>query len=642
MVERTTSDPIVGRLLDRRYEVGPRVARGGMATVYEARDLRLDRTVAVKVMHGDLGDDHDFAARFVREARAAARLSHPNVVSVFDQGDDDGTLFLAMEYVPGHTLRDLLRQEAPVSPTRALALLEPILSALAAAHAAGLVHRDVKPENVLIADDGRVKVADFGLARAVSAETQHTATGGVLIGTVSYLAPELVVDGVADARADVYAVGVLLYELLTGTKPHDGDSPIQIAYKHVHEDVPPPSAKVPGIPPYVDALVARATARDRAQRPADAQVLLHHVHRVRHALDAGLRDDPELTADLAPRVLPTGREDTSDLSLDDDDRQHTAVVPLQRPPVDPADAAAARARPRGRGHRRRGVVIALVLVLLALASTAGWWFGFARYTTTPGVINLSVAAAEERVEEAGLRLDVGDEEFSETVTAGSVIRTDPTAGSRILEDGTVTAVVSLGPERYEVPDLRGESEADAVKALEERSLEPGDVLRRYHERVADGAVIRTAPAAGTELRRGTPVDLVVSRGRRPIDVPDVTGREAGQAESELDDLGLSVDIDRAFDEDVPEGRVISQNPSSGTLFRGDTVQLVVSRGAELIEVPRVRGIGVEEATRRLEDAGFKVKTKRSDLYVGLEYVVGSDPRQGTEAKRGSTVTLSLV
>ena len=305
------SDAVRGRLLDGRYRVGSRIARGGMASVHEAHDIRLDRTVAVKIMHPGLGDGDsgDFAERFVREARAAARLSHPNVVAVYDQGDDDGTVFLVMELVPGHTLRDVVSEESPMAPSRALALLEPVVSALASAHRNGLIHRDVKPENVLIADDGRVKVADFGLAKAISAETQHTATQGVLIGTVSYLAPELVVDGRADARADVYAVGVVLYELLTGVKPHEGETPIQVAYKHVHHDVPPPSERVPELPAYVDALVARATARDRSLRPADAAILLHQVHRVANALAAGVRDDVELTQDLSP-VL-SGRTDTA-------------------------------------------------------------------------------------------------------------------------------------------------------------------------------------------------------------------------------------------------------------------------------------------------------------------------------------------
>ena len=309
VADASRADALTGRLLDRRYLIGARVARGGMASVYEATDTRLDRLVAVKVMHPGMGDDDEFAARFVREARAAARLSHPHVVSVFDQGDDDGIVFLAMEYVPGHTLRDVIRTEAPMPPARALALIEPVASALAAAHRAGLIHRDVKPENVLIEDTasgGRVKVADFGLAKAISADTQHTVTGGVLIGTVSYLAPELVVDGRADARADVYAAGVVLYEMLTGHKPHEGESPIAVAYKHVHADVPAPSSVVPGIPAYVDALVARATSRDRTQRPADAGVLLHQVHRVAQALRDGVRDDPELYADLVPRPVAAG------------------------------------------------------------------------------------------------------------------------------------------------------------------------------------------------------------------------------------------------------------------------------------------------------------------------------------------------
>ncbi|HEX2857342.1 MAG TPA: protein kinase, partial [Propionibacteriaceae bacterium] len=308
-MERTdtgrSDDPLIGRILDGRYRVGPRIARGGMATVYQATDLRLDRTVAVKIMHAGLGDDPEFVARFEREARSAARLSHHNVVAVFDQGDDAGTLFLVMEYVPGLTLRDVIRKEAPMEPGKALGLLEPMLAALAAAHGAGMIHRDVKPENVLLATDSdsgaaRVKVADFGLARAINAETQHTATGGVLIGTVSYLSPELVVDGKADARSDVYAAGVMLYEMLTGQKPHQADSPIQVAYKHVHEDIPAPSLRAPGLPAYVDALVARATARDKDLRPTDARVLLHQVRRVRQALDHGVRDDPELTADLRP------------------------------------------------------------------------------------------------------------------------------------------------------------------------------------------------------------------------------------------------------------------------------------------------------------------------------------------------------
>src|SRR5215216_792632 len=299
----TVGDPLVGRLLDGRYEITQRLARGGMATVYRAVDTRLTRTVAVKVMHVGLGDDAEFARKFDREARAAAKLSHPDVVSVFDQGQDLGgpnsRPYIVMEYVEGQTLRDVLNRDAPLPPARALELMEPVLAALAAAHDAGLVHRDVKPENVLISDRGQIKVADFGLAKAVSSQTS-TATQGLLIGTVSYLPPELVVAGHADARSDIYSAGVVLFELLTGRKPHIGDTPIQIAYAHVHRDVPPPSTRLPPrrIPPYVDALVTRATARNANMRQPDAKVLLAQVRRARLALQQGLADDPELTREL--------------------------------------------------------------------------------------------------------------------------------------------------------------------------------------------------------------------------------------------------------------------------------------------------------------------------------------------------------
>ena len=311
MTITSIGDPLLGHVLDGRYHITRRLARGGMATVYLAVDTRLTRTVAVKVMHVGLGDDAEFARKFDREARAAARLSHPCVVSVFDQGQDGqesgtGRPYIVMEYVEGHTLRQVINRDAPLTPLRALETIEPVLSALASAHEAGLIHRDVKPENVLISDRGQIKVADFGLAKAISSQTS-TATQGLLIGTVSYLPPELVVSGRADARSDVYSAGVVLFELLTGTKPHTGETPIQVAYAHVHEDVPPPSTRPTAgpIPRYLDALIAHATARDPAVRPRDAKAMLGEVRRVRSVLRDGMACDPELTQDLrAVRTLP--------------------------------------------------------------------------------------------------------------------------------------------------------------------------------------------------------------------------------------------------------------------------------------------------------------------------------------------------
>jgi eukaryotic-like serine/threonine-protein kinase len=649
---------MIGRVLDGRYRVGPRIARGGMATVYEATDLRLARTCALKIMHSGLGDDDEFAARFVREAHSAARLSHPNVVGVFDQGDDNGTLFLAMEYIPGHTLRDLIRKESPMSPAKALAVIDPVLSALAAAHQAGLIHRDVKPENVLLADDGRVKVADFGLARAISAETQHTATGGVLIGTVSYLSPELVVDGKADARSDVYAAGVVLYEMLTGRKPHDGESPIQVAYKHVHEDVPPPSREIRGIPAYVDALVARATARDRELRPADARVLLHQVRRVRAALDEGLSDDPELTADLIPTV-PVQREADDYIDYVREEVP-TILTPAQvahggrtddtsifgnRPPADPPRGrpAAARPVPRPRRSRRGPVLLALVLLLAVAAGVGGWWFGAGRYVNTPGVIDMVAARAEAKVEAAGLKFRVGGRAYSETVAPGYVVSTDPRGGENVVRDGTVTAVLSRGPERHEVPALRGMDLDAAQDALQQQGLTFGDATYKYSEKVAKDVVLSSDPKPTTELKRGAAVDLAVSKGPKPIDVPDVTGKDADAATRQLRKLGLQVDRDQEENsETVAKGDVISQDPRSGTLFKGDKVRLVVSKGPVLVPVPKVEGMGTEAAKQALAAAGFQVQTEKTQYYVGLEYVVNQSPGAGKKAPQGSTVTIYIV
>jgi serine/threonine-protein kinase len=706
-------DPLVGRLLDRRYLIGARVARGGMASVYEATDTRLDRTVAVKVMHPGLGDDQEFAERFVREARAAARLNHPHVVGVYDQGDDtsDGqdTVFLVMEYVPGHTLRDVIRKEAPMPPSRALALLEPVVSALAAAHRAGLIHRDVKPENVLIADEahgGRIKVADFGLAKAVSADTQHTATGGVLIGTVSYLAPELVVDGRADARADVYAAGVVLYELLTGSKPHEGESPIQVAYRHVHHDVPMPSLLHPGIPDYVDALVARATSRDREHRPADATVLLHHLHRVEQALRDGLASDPELAGDLLPRRAPEA--DPDDVS--EDSAEHTTPEPfdasalalltevdprdsglvddgspdrttaLERHPAPAASAPAVAATPPapdpapvttampvrassgsrpGAGRaparvapvvttaRRRSVkgpiILLLALLLVAGIALGAWWFGWERYTTTPAVLGLDEAAASAELEDAGLTAEAGEPAYSESVAPGLVISTDPEPGGKVLDGGTVTLVLSLGPERYDVPVLKGQTEDQAQDALAATNLVFGTSVGRWSETVPEGQVIRTSPKAGTTLKPGAAVDLVLSRGRKPIEVKDWTGRSYDDAKASLEKRGLQASVvGEEHSDTVAEGDVISQDPPTGTLFRGDTVSFVVSLGPELVEVPQVRAMGVDAATELLEGLGFTVETEKSDTYLGLGFVSSSDPGAGEDVPKGSTITLFLV
>ena len=705
------TDPMTGRVLDGRYEIGARIARGGMASVYEAHDLRLARDVAVKIMHDDLGDDTDFASRFVREARAAARISHPNVVAVTDQGDDRGRLFIVMEHVRGHTLRDAVREHAPMAPARALALLEQVLQALAAAHSQGIVHRDIKPENVLISTTGEVKVADFGLARALGADTQHTRTGGVVIGTVSYLAPEVIEHGHADARTDVYAAGVLLFEMLTGRKPHGGDSAIQIAWKHVHEDVPAPSECTDQhVPDYVDALVQAATARASELRPADAKVMLMQARRARAAVEAGVPDDPDLAADFRPaRPLPEVGIDYVDepgtLSLPAvtvpgglfpqheehgpegleqlADDETTVIRPAARttpaaavvgapvavaPPtvtdlpaqVSPPRSHGAsphrpaygggpgggssprRPAPRRRGSRRGMVLLLVVVLLVALVALAGWWLGMGRYTSTPGLINLSRADAEAKLEAAGLELEVAGREFSETVTRGSVMETDPGAGTRIVTGGTVEVVLSKGAERYAVPKLAGRPVEEVAGVLESGNLGVGEVTEVWHETVPVGLVVGSTPPAGTELRRDATVDVAVSKGPKPVRIPDLTGKDADRAQTRLEELGFRVSVTEDNSDEVDEGRVISQTPSSGKGFEDDEIELVVSLGPVMVEVPTVTTMPVEDATETLEELGFEVRTEQTDLYIGWDRVVRQSPRAEESVPEGSTITLYVV
>ncbi|MET7284087.1 Stk1 family PASTA domain-containing Ser/Thr kinase [Kribbella sp. NPDC005582] len=650
-MDTQVGDRLVGRVLDGRYRVGARVAKGGMATVYQALDMRLDRIVALKIMHDGLGDDAQFARRFVAEARAAAKLSHPNVVAVFDQGDDNGTLFLAMEYIPGRTLRDLIREHAPLSPARALDLLAPILSALSAAHDAGIVHRDIKPENVLLSDSGTVKVADFGLARAVSANG-NTATQGLLMGTVSYLAPELVTDGSADARSDVYSSGILLYELLTGAKPHSGDTPIQVAYAHVHADVPPPSLVQPDIPPYVDALVQRATARDRDLRPADARVMSRQVRRVRSALEEGLPDDPELTGDLTVPIQQIRQDSDYDDGYTREVtpitpvnvlKHETIVVPVEhgRPTGQPA--ARKPSPPPVRRSRRRGMIALIIILLAAIGvGTSAWYYGIHRYTTTPNLVKLTPAAAAIEAEKAGLRTTLANQDYSEDIPKGQVTSTDPKVGDRIRKDGEINLTVSKGPERYRVPQLAGLDLDAANRAIAPIKLVQGQIKEQYDETVPAGRIVAFYPRFNMLVAPNTAVNFVVSKGKKPIPVPDFTGKTYREANKTLRKLGFVVNRTEQYDEKVAEGVVISQTPRGGTLHAKDTVQVVVSKGPPLVDVPNVKRKSLADAQQILKQAGFEVKVEKAALNIGLNIVAAQNPGAGQKVRPGSTITITVL
>jgi eukaryotic-like serine/threonine-protein kinase len=663
------ADPLVGHLLDQRYRVEAKIARGGMATVYQATDLRLDRRVALKVMPHALADDDEFAQRFVREARAAARLTHPNVVAVYDQGDDNGVLFLTMEYVEGrHTLRDVIRDQAPLTPTRALAILEEVLRALAAAHESGIIHRDIKPENVLISPRGQVKVADFGLARAISSSTSATATGGVLMGTVSYLPPELVVDGTADARSDVYSVGVVLFEMLTGRKPHVGDSPIQVAYRHVHEDVPQPSQLAPGIPPYLDAFVARATSRQRDLRPADAHVMLQQLRRVRHALDHGVIDDQELTDDLTPTVAVSSATFAMAGGSADDvfDQELLGVAArtmivgspalrsestLEEPagePTTPRYASPGRppgGTPTGRRRSRAGwIAFLVVIVLAATAGVVGWYYGAGRFQSTPDVIGMSQPAAAAKLESSHLSLEVTGTAYSEKIPAGELISTDPGPGNNVARGGTVHAVISKGPERHDVPDVGTMTWSQAVAAIRARFLTVASPPTRVWSNAVDaGTVVSFTPHAGTPLQRGGVVHLVVSRGPKPIPIPSFVGKNADQARTALKALGFVVGYPvEVYNDHIAAGLVISQTPHSGTGTHGDRIRLVISKGPHLVQVPDVYHQGTAAASQSLKAAGFRVKVEPYSPSFGLGFVEDQSPNGGEMQPLGSVVTIYIV
>ena len=610
MVMEATEQPppgtLLGQLLDGRYRLDSVIARGGMATVYTATDTRLDRTVAVKVMHRALAEDPDFVARFTREAKASARVQAPEVVAVHDQGTDatTGLAYLVMEHVQGINLRQLLQQHGALAPARAVSLMVPVARALAAAHAAGLVHRDINPENVLLADDGRVKVADFGLARAV--ETSNlTQTTGLLIGTVAYLAPEQVDKGTADARTDVYAAGVLLWELLTGTPPYGGDSPLSVAYKHVHEDVPAPSTAVAGIPPQLDALVVQATRRDPQERPADGRALL-----------AALQE-----LDALPTAAPVATQQTLVVP-----RTTTAV-----PRVPQADTSPRRSR--------RGLVWVLVLALLGLAALGtGYYLGSYRYTEAPSVLNLSATAAQDKLEKAGFQVELGPQGFSETVKAGEVMDQDPDPNDRVRKGGTITLTVSKGQDRVRLPGLTGQSVRAATTKLQSLRLTVAATpLTEFSDTVNKDLVIRTDPPAGAVLKPGAVVTLVLSKGREPVPVADTTGKSREDAEAILKGLGFQVSVTLAFSDETDEGDVISQDPRSGTADKGSTIRLVVSKGPDVVTVPDVIDKKPDEAKRILEQAGFT--TKREDAFFGRgRKVYATNPNPGSKARRGSTVT----
>ena len=651
------TDPLIGRLIDQRYRVTRRLARGGMATVYVAQDERLERPVALKVMHPHLAESDDFVERFHREARAAARIVHPGVVSVFDQGVVSGQGFLVMELIDGTNLRALLNAQGAFTIPQALRYTTDILEALRAAHRMGVIHRDIKPENILVPTDGPAKVADFGLARAVS-EGSTSATGNML-GTVAYIAPEIVLTTEANARSDLYSVGIMLYEMLTGAVPWADESPLQIASHHVSEDVPSPSATLPWIPREIDDLVAALTARNPANRCADAS----------DALDLVARAAASIPFDIANRRAEVAREDSR--SGSETTALNTEVMPTQLTQAMPVPAATAvttaTAVPTATAvttvhastptetpsagelpakMSTRAILLAVIAFLLIVAASFGgswWWteYGPGSYLTMPTTTGRDLADVQADLGAIGLASSV-EEEFSDDVQSGIVTHSDPDGGSSVHKSTNVQLYVSKGIDMKDVPNVVGKGQDEASRTLADAGLALGAVTDAYSEEVPPGQVISQSVAAGTSLAHDSTVDVVLSKGREPRTVPTLTGKGASAAKSSIEALGLVASPTEAYSDTVPEGQVISQQTREGsTVYRGDSVSYTVSKGPEMVTVPDVVGLQRQEAHDKLEGAGFTVQ---EDLILGgfFNTVRSSDPAGGSKVKKGSTVTISIV
>ncbi|WP_428831950.1 Stk1 family PASTA domain-containing Ser/Thr kinase [Gulosibacter sediminis] len=623
-----------------------------MATVYVATDLRLDRRVAIKIMHAHLAADESFRDRFIREARSAARLAHPNLVNVYDQGDDEGLAYIVMEYVPGITLRDLLHDHHRLTVEQTIDIMDAVLAGLQVAHRQGIIHRDIKPENVLLADDGRIKLSDFGLARAV---TNNTASGSVLLGTIAYLAPELVTKGLADVRSDIYSAGIMMYEMLVGEQPYRGDEPVNIAYRHANDSVPPPSEAQPSVPGVLDDLVVWATERDAEDRPADAGAMLAALRQAERDIANG----GGATVPLETAIQNFADNDTHLLAVSDNDSMPNSVMQPTGPvesvdvatiaPAVEGGAPAARRLQRLNGQKRRAGVLAffVVLVMAFLAAGLGWYEGIGpgSYGSTPDVVAQAQSDAEATIVASGFTVGEVTEDNSLEVPEGTVISMSPDPNTKLAPDSPIDLVVSAGPRILTVPALEGLSTADAEQAITDAGfvVDAETHVTEFSGSIEADHVIRGTTETGEtlpqEMAEQQTIRLVVSAGS----VPEVSGMSQGEAEQALTDAGLTpAVVDSQYSSSVPAGVVLSQENTSDPMVPGSTVNLVVSLGPDLVEVPDVTGKPAKDAIAELEAAGFDVDHSIPSVLLDDAKVSSQNPSGGEEVERGSTVKITAT
>ncbi|NMD57728.1 MULTISPECIES: Stk1 family PASTA domain-containing Ser/Thr kinase [Tsukamurella] len=625
----TPRDPLIGARIEGRYRIDAVIARGGMSTVYMGLDLRLDRPIAIKVMDPKYAADAQFVSRFEFEARAVAKLKDPGLVAVYDQGVDGDLAFLVMELVTGGTLRELLGERGPMPPHAVAAVMGPVLTALGTAHRAGLVHRDVKPENVLISDGGEVKVADFGLVRAIAAAS--VTSSSVILGTAAYLSPEQVESGNADARSDVYSSGILVYELLTGQVPFTGDTAISLAYQRLHNDVPRPGAAIAGVPPEFDEFVARATDRDPARRYTDGFAMAEALSTIAEDLDlppftvpapqssAEQRAAAAMYAQRGEPLIPAAAEPTGALmpgqpvpgmppvapprtvahpAVPPTPAQHPTRAETMHEPLPPETAAQPWTPPR-KNRAKSWIIVALIAVVSLLLAFGGWWLASGQYTTVPNVTGMDRAAAEKTITDAGLDVELAGT-YSNDITEDTITGLDPSAGSRISRFGTVTIQYSRG--RPTVPQFRpGDSPENVERQLRDSGLVPKRGPAQFSRDIPQGGVIGLSPTPGTRVAVGATVTVVASAGNEPVDIPDVRGKSPDEATALLRSAGLTVkETKQQFDSGTEAGKVFGTDPS-GQVNKGGSVTLLVSNA---LTVPDVTGKTAAEAQQLLQRAGL--------------------------------------
>ena len=630
---------LTGELIDNRYLLQRLIASGGMATIYAGIDTRLDRPVAVKIMHAHLANDEAFVSRFIKEAKATAALSHPNIVSIQDQGWNEGgppAVFLVMELVEGSTLRDFLNQQGAVSIEQMFQLMTPVISALAAAHKIGIIHRDIKPENILISKDGRVKVADFGLARNMAIGQTMTVESSVVLGSVSYLSPEQVQRGVADARSDIYAVGIVLFEMLTGGKPYEGETPIQIAYRHVNDRIPTLQSIKSDIPITISELVHAATAPNPDHRPKDAEELLNKFREIQAQIDPKKRQ-MSLELDLPPSMMKsvTKRGKVSVGSALEGLKEKTSQLISTKPikVSKPEDSIGTKKRKVSKRVKRNRIIALLLLIGLVFGGFRLLNIG---KISVPSLVGMSQTEASKSLEPLGLDLEIIEEVFSEDIPKGRVIASEPGGGGKISPDEKVGLILSKGQERILVPRLNGLTPDVASAQLSSLGLTVGEINEIFDMKIAAGYVIATEPKETMAVKRKAIVNLIVSKGVEQISLQSYVGKGGEQALSELTEMGFDVDAEYKFSDSVFKGQVISQSPEKmESIGKGSKINLTISKGPEFVFVPNVLGKNKNDASLDLENLGLRVKIKGSGKVNNIS------PAIGAKVKQGAVITLTL-